>query len=283
MDLRPLLFLISSVLITACGPSYETIEWWEEDEFGYEAILYEPDEVTGLFVYMTDSNESLSGPTALMLEMLDKGYKVVVPQRWGDSGRSIRTLDSYTNRLRGTSYSISKLYVDTVHTSLILFASDFYTPMAARVMLDFRADQLWLVQPLMSDLSNSYLDQIITKTDTHRLSALWEIDSAAEWSYMASTVENGVAQGEDFFGPHYSGFLRGYWKNTDLNYLFTRLDSAKVVTVFPYAHPLRNGRELEMWKKTKMPTITPALEDSSKYHLRDYEQLFIPIAEELKG
>lgn len=272
-----LLFL----LLLGCGPSYQTTAWWEEDEFGYEAKLYQPKEATGIFVYLTDSNELITEPTPLMLQMLSKGFVVMVPKRWGDNGRSQQTLDSYENRLKGTSNSLTKIYDDSVHTSLVLFASDFYTPVATQLLFNFRGDELWLVQPLLQTISAVYLDQYINQSDSLRLSKLWKLNTVEyQQVFIKDMSERDVMQ-NTFYGPHYTGFIRSYWDLSNQESILARLDSSTIYYTQPYMHPLRSSLDTTYRDHPAFKLLKIKEEDSTQYQLIPNEAVFIERAKEL--
>lgn len=270
---RTLLFSI--LILTACSPKYQTSTFLNESEMGYECVVYSPKEPRGTFVYLSDSAYLLNAPTPLMLKMLKRDYTVIVPKRWGGNGRAIQTTDSYKNRVRGVSYSVSELLTDHSQ-STIVFAEGYYTPVALRIAKSFQTDELWLVEPMSTSLMNTIVHMSISNEDTLGFRKLWNIESEEEYVPLKALMDDEESGNEKFIGPYYSRFLRSYWYLDGMQEQYQQLDSTRVKAVYHSQYPLHNSYNVNNWDKLKMPKLTvPASIDTVPYSLQRIERVFI--------
>lgn len=271
MKFYPLLLLIS---LFGCGPKYSETLYYEEDEKGYECIIYTPKEPIGYLLYLTDSNEVLSGPNPFMMEMLDRHYSVIVPQKWGDNGRSLKVLDSFDNRFLGVSYPVSDILADTTKQFIIL-AEGFYTPIALKMSTGFKPDELWMIEPFGQELYKSTTEIILASVDDNSVQDIWNLESLDEVTAMNDLMTSRIQQPERFFGPHYSTFLRSYWMLGDGMQQFSQLDSTNVRLIFHSDYPFHSPFNLEIWNERIVPETIPEELDTANYQLRKLEMLFL--------
>lgn len=270
------------LLAVSCGSSYTKSTFSDDFEFGYDAHVYTPaSEIKGDFLYLSDSNDILTTPTPLMEYMLSQGYRVILPVRWGSVSRSKRTLDNLNNRLRGVSNTLEKLHAQIDSLSpIIVFAEGFYTPVSMQIALSFHARDLWLAQPLSASLQQTLSYQFAENRDTleNSLVSLWNIGNDSIRDLFHTQMTSAEPVDEDFYGQHYSAFLRSYWYTNIITDKYPHLaGKTDIHIVFHPGNPLYTDLGKKYWESTSAVIVEPAKNEEGEllpYSLKNIEQPF---------
>lgn len=245
---------------------------------GYECIILTPKKPIGTFLYLSDSSEFQSYPTPLQTQMIRDGYRVVIPKRWGENGRSRAKFDSYNNRLNGVTNSLTQLAeeIDTIG-ELIIFAEGFYTPIAVRAARDYNATELWMIEPLSEKLISVVVSQVNLSADTSKISQIWEIDSDAKFQELSRIMDSRGDVPEKFFGPHYSAFIRSYWNLDVVNDVMFNIDNTQIKTAFHTDYTFHSRTNQAYWLEQKKAEVLqlPLEIDTIPYRLSNVEKVFL--------
>ncbi|KAB2810141.1 hypothetical protein [Phaeocystidibacter luteus] len=275
-----ILAFLSILLFAACGVKYtESTFLSEEEQMGYECVILTPKKPVGTFLYLSDSSEFQSYPTALQKEMIKDGYRVVIPTRWGNNGRSRAKFDTYNNRLNGVTNSLTQIAseIDTLG-NLIVFADGFYAPIAIRTARDYRASQLWMVEPLSNPLYSIVISQVNSSADTSSISELWGLSSDVEFQELSASMDLDNRVPERFFGPHYSAFIRSYWTLDVVNTAMYNVDSStRIMTAFHSDYTFHSSENETYWVENEKAEVLqlPLEVDTVPYRLSVVESVFL--------
>lgn len=277
--MRYLTLLSFLFLISSCSVRYTETEFSTDVEFGYNVTVLTPSaDVIGDCIYLSDSNTTLEVPTEWMKEKLRTGYRVLIPTPWGNPGRSRATLDNFSNRLRGVSYSLEKLRVNSDSTHLLeVFAEGFYTPIGLRIARDFKANNLILVQPIATNLHQELVWQFQENRDTatHSLVSLWNIREDSTRTLFTSIVNSNNLAADQFFGVHWTNFIRSYWTELYVvnNYEALQEECSITVLISP-SHPFYSQANAQAWKNRKA-FILPWNEKLKAYSISNVESILL--------
>lgn len=275
--MRKSLLLAGIITLVGCGPKFSKSTFITESEDSYECVLLTPKNSQGYFVYLTDSNDFVTYPTALMKEMLRRDYTVVIPQRWGDNARSRGTLDTYENRMQGVSYALTEILGDSVFNTIFL-AEGFYTPIAIRLAKDYRPDELWMIEPMGQSLGLTALNQHRRDADSAAFFTFWELDSLEEMYPFTNHLDGRLVaeSAHRFFGRHYSRFIQGYWNLEDPMGYYSQLDDVKTKVVFHSDYVFHTPENRALFDPEKTMSIPlPQEMDTVNYSVQMLEMLFL--------
>lgn len=270
------LFLLTS-LIVGCAPKFTESTFVTDNGDSYECIILTPKESEGYFIYMSDSNDFISYPTPLMVEMLKRDYTVVIPERWGDNARSRGKLDSYDNRLQGVSYAITEILGDSVFNT-IFFAEGFYTPIATLLARDYHPDELWMIEPMGLSLSQTVLYQHLKNADTSAFYQYWELNSLEDMTPFTRLQDDEDPEliVHEFFGPHYSRFIQSYWTLENTISLISQTEGVDTKVIFHKDYLFHTPENEALWELEKTMSIpVPEEMDTVNYSVLNLEKLFL--------
>lgn len=261
------------VLLTACAPAYHIREYSGEEHRGYDLKLLEPKrEIRGNFLYLSDSNEVLDLPTHRMKTMLSRGYRIIIPQKWGADGRSFKTLDKLKHRNQGVSYSLASLLGED-SIPLIILAEGFYTPVALQLLRPYKPIRTELINPNFLGLEFTLHNQL-TEYPEQAVPGLEFLniknDSIYRHFVREMEKENPV---DTFYGPLHANLLSSYWK-LPLQDEYLKNYTAPVVLYFNTQHPLYSKIDEKMWTNSigEMDYVT-IITDSAEYRIENAERL----------
>lgn len=283
MDLsltRVFSFILSVTLFTACRTSYTTTHFIAESEIGYETTIFSPlkDSIQGDFIYLSDSNERITSPTPLMKSYLNKNFRVILPERWGMPGKSMVSLDSYENRLRGVTYSLSQYRSDKdTLLPLHVLGEGFYSPIALQTAKDYRSPVVYLIQPIGIPLETILVEQYLNKQDTlqYSLPALLGLINDSLKTHFIHVIEKKNGESEEIFINHGSAFLRSYWKTEHVSELVERQTDTLISVIMHPFYPIQSKSNVEYWNRNGYKVKWPDLEIQPHYSIQYWEELIL--------
>lgn len=281
MDLKASALLLLVLTLTSCGVKYTTSEFLAEEEIGYECVIYTPESHApiGEFLYLSDSNEVFTEPSPLMLSYLKKDYRVIVPIRWGATGRSKSVLDSYEARMRGASYSLNQFQasIDTVLPVSIL-GEGFYGPIALRMARDNHSPELILVEPLSQSLEMTLMYQYMEGKDTaeQSLIKLWGLSNDSLRQTLYDVIKHRSSDPEAVFNTHYSAFLRSYWLKVDSRELLNQQNDSIIDVILHPEYPLETTENQQFWENSNVHILKwPENKPRPSYSIAYWETLLL--------
>lgn len=217
MDLRkPGVFVLFLILMVSCSTPFQTMEFSGEDVEGYTFTLLEPKgDVLGILLYLSDSNEVLAYPTPRMKSALKDQYRVIIPNKWGKDGRSLRSLDRFEYRKQGVINTLG-LYLGNADTlPIVVFAEGFYTPVAIDLANIYNVIAIDIAHPIYRGLGRIMIHQI-TEYPADTLPMMRYLKIKNDRLFQEFMTEMGKEYPEDqLFGNKHAYFLKSYWQLED--------------------------------------------------------------------